>query len=167
LSMDHLADVARLARLLGVVLGRPATGDSLAGAVSAALDSVAAPGVLLPGSAHPRVLLLAWDQPPIVIGAGSFQSEILALAGGRNLFEDVPAPSATVSIEAIADRDPDLILVADTAVPAIARRPEWRVVAAVRERRFVHMPATAFSRPGLRAPELVRALRVALEAAHP
>jgi vitamin B12 transport system substrate-binding protein len=116
---------------------------------------------------HPRVLLLAWDQPPIVIGAGSFQSEILALAGGRNLFEDVPAPSATVSIEAIADRDPDLILVADTAVPAIARRPEWRVVAAVRERRFVHMPATAFSRPGLRAPELVRALRVALEAAHP
>ena len=88
----------------------------------------------------------------MAIGAGSFQSEILSLAGGRNLFDDVTAPSATVSIEAIAARDPDLILVSDTGVPGIVNRPEWQVVRAVRERRFVHLSNPAFGRPSPRAP---------------
>ena len=167
LSMDHLADVGRLARLLGRVVGRSAAADSLAASFTAALDSVAAPGAIRQESARRSVLLLAWDQPPIAVGAGSFQSEILGLAGGSNLFADVTAPSATVSIEAIAARDPDLILVTDTVPPAIALRPEWRVVAAVREGRFVQLPTTAFSRPGPRAPDVVRLLRTALKASRP
>lgn len=165
LSMDHLADVGRLARLLGTVVGRSAAGDSLAASFSAALDSVAAPSAPPRKSVRPSVLMLAWGQPPIAVGAGSFQSEILGLAGGSNLFADLAAPSATVSIEAIAARDPDLILVTDSIATAIALRPEWRVVTAVRERRFVHLPTTAFSRPGPRAPEVVRLLRTALEMA--
>jgi ABC-type Fe3+-hydroxamate transport system substrate-binding protein len=167
LAMDHLADVGRLARLLGPVVGRAAAGDSLAVAYAAALEAAAAPGLVLPDSARRRVLLLAWDQPPIAIGAGSFQSEILSLAGGRNVFADLPAPSAAVSIEAIVDRDPDLVLVADSGPPAIATRPEWQTVAAVRDQRFVHFPTTAFSRPGPRAPEVVAALRTALQEALP
>jgi iron complex transport system substrate-binding protein len=167
LSMDHLADVGRLARLLGTVVGRSAAGDSLAAAFTAALDSAAAPGAMLPASARRRVLLLAWDQPPIAIGAGSFQSEILTLAGGSNLFADLAVPSATVSIEAIAARDPDLILVTDSGPPAIMVRPEWRVVGAVRERRFLHLATPAFSRPGPRAPAVVRMLNTALEATRP
>jgi ABC-type Fe3+-hydroxamate transport system substrate-binding protein len=168
LAMDHLADVGRLARLLGPVVGRAAAGDSLAVAFAAALETAAAPSVALPDSARRRVLLLAWDQPPIAIGAGSFQSEILSLAGGRNLFADLPAPSATVSIEVIVDRNPDLVFwVTDSGPPAIAARREWQVVAAVRERRFVHLSTTAFSRPGPRAPEVVAALRTALQEALP
>ncbi|MGH7702178.1 MAG: helical backbone metal receptor, partial [Gemmatimonadales bacterium] len=130
LNMDHLADVSRLARLLGPLVERRAGGDSLATSFDSALAGQERRGAAGP---RPRILLLAWDQPPIAIGAGSFQSEILRLAGGENLFGDLPASSATVSIEAIAARDPDLILVSDTGPPAIRRRPEWLVVRAVRE----------------------------------
>ncbi|HEY7684262.1 MAG TPA: helical backbone metal receptor [Gemmatimonadales bacterium] len=159
LSFDQLADIVRLARLIGPVVGQVKAGDSLAAALSAALERDAVRADSSPEQDRPRVLILAWDQPPIAIGAGSFQSQILTLAGGRNLFADLPAPSATVSIEAIAARNPDLILVSDSGMPAIASRPEWRVVPAVRDRRFIHLATTAFGRPSPRAPELVDQLR--------
>jgi ABC-type Fe3+-hydroxamate transport system substrate-binding protein len=95
----------------------------------------------------------------MAIGAGSFQSEILTLAGGRNAFADVTAPSATVSIEAIAARDPALILVSDTGMPGIVKRTEWNVISAVKQRRFVHLSNPAFGRPSPRAPQLVLELR--------
>lgn len=156
LDFNHLADVSRLARLVGPLVARSREGDSLARTLDQDLAGLRLPA---DGDAPPSVLILAWDQPPIAIGAGSFQSEILTLAGGRNIFADIPVPSATVSIEAIAARDPALILVSDTGLPAFARRPEWNAVRAVRERRFVRLATPAFGRPSPRAPALVRELR--------
>jgi len=162
LTLDHLADVGRVARLLGSLTGRRAAADSLAGGLDSALAGERRAADAVPPGARPRVLLLAWDQPPIAIGAGSFQSEILELAGGTNLFGDLRAPSATVSIEAIAARNPDLVLVADSGLPGIATRPEWAVVGAVAKRRFVRLQAPAFGRPSPRAPAVVAQLRRAL-----
>ena len=68
-----------------------------------------------------------------MIGQGNFLGELLEAAGARNVFADLDAPSAPVSLEAIAARDPDLILVtADTT--ALEHRSEWQAVRAVRER---------------------------------
>jgi len=155
LDFNHLEDVSRLARLLGPLVGHAAEGDSLATAFDGELARLRPSD----STGSPTVLLLAWDQPPMAIGAGSFQSEILMLAGGRNIFADIAAPSATVSIEAIAARDPSLILVSDSGVPRFALQPEWSVIRAVRERRFVHLTTPAFGRPTPRAPALVRELR--------
>jgi iron complex transport system substrate-binding protein len=162
LTLDHLTDVSRLARRLAPLLGRDGAGDSLATAFDSALAAASAGADSLHG---PSVLLLAWDQPPMTIGAGSFQSEILARAGGRNIFGDVRSPSATVSLEAIAARNPDLILVTDSGTPPFARRPEWQVVPAVRAGHFVHLVSAAFGRPSPRAPELIRLLRTRLREA--
>jgi ABC-type Fe3+-hydroxamate transport system substrate-binding protein len=162
LDFNHLRDVSRLARLIGPALGRRMAADSLAAAFDTTLDSLER---TIPDRNQPRMLLPAWDQPPMAIGAGSFQSEILTLAGGRNIFADIAAPSAVVSIEAIASRDPDLVLVSDSGEPGFARRPEWQAVRAVRERRFVRLTSSAFGRPGPRAPELVRELRRLLQEA--
>jgi ABC-type Fe3+-hydroxamate transport system substrate-binding protein len=164
LSMDHLADVSRLARLLGPVLGHRASADSLAATFDSAI-AAAAKDTLASTVPRPSVFLIAWDQPPIAIGAGSFQSEILALAGGRNLFADLAEPSAPVSIEAIASRNPDLILIGDSGAPRFAARPEWRVIDAVRRGRFVHLATSAFGRPSPRAPEIIAELKAALAAA--
>ncbi len=162
LDFNHLADVSRLARLLGPLVAHRREGDSLADALERELAALRGS---IDTTRRPGVLILAWDQPPMVIGSGSFQSEILALAGGRNTFADVVAPSATVSIEAIAARNPSLILLSDTGAPAFAGRPEWRVVPAVRDRRFLRFVSPAFGRPSPRAPTLVRQLRDSLAAA--
>ena len=70
-----------------------------------------------------------------------------------------------MSIETIAARNPDFIaVVSDTAAPPrYAGRPEWRVVPAVRKRRFLFLPGGLFGRPGPRAKEAVRELRRRLD----
>src|SRR5207245_2227655 len=89
------------------------------------------------------------DGMPPIIGAGSYLDRLAALAGARNVFHDVGAPSAQVSIETIAARDPDFVaLLSDSAVPPrYAMRPEWRVVRAVRDARFLFLPGQLFGRP--------------------
>lgn len=157
-STDRLDDVPRLARLLAGLAGRVGAGDSLARRFVSDLAAASRPRSAQPAG----VLILAWDQPPIVIGAGSFLSELVVRAGARNVFDDLAAASAPVSLEAIVARDPDLILVVGDSLPAFSRRAEWRSVRAVREGRFVHVPAALFSRPGPRSPQALLALRTAL-----
>jgi ABC-type Fe3+-hydroxamate transport system substrate-binding protein len=164
LTTDSLDQLARAARRLGQLTGLAARADSLALAFERALDSARrAP----PPDTRPSVLLLAWDNPPIVIGGGSFQSELVALAGGANTFADLPQPSAPVSVETIAARDPDIVLISDSTVPGWTRRPEWRTVRAVRERRFAFIQGSDFARPTFRALDAARRLRAALERAAP
>jgi iron complex transport system substrate-binding protein len=154
LNTDALADVGRVARLLGHVSGRERGADS----VAAAFDTALAAATVPQGGPMPKVLLLVWEQPPMTIGRGSFLSELVARAGGRNVFDDVRASAGTVSIEAVTARDPDLILTASDGPAAFVSRPEWQVVRAVRERRLLRVSGSEFNRPGPRSPAAIREL---------
>lgn len=163
LRTDDLGDLDRLLELLGRALGKVSTADSLRAVIAAGL----AEATVRPVGVPPGIFLIAWDQPPMTLGRGSFLSEIVERAGGRNIFDDLPAPSGTISIEAVVARAPDLVLTTSTdSVPAVARRPEWRVVPAVREGRFVRVHGSEFNRPGPRTPEAIRAMRRAIAEAH-
>ncbi len=164
--LDRLDDLPRVARLLGRLTGTTRAADSLALGLAAALDSARAAGTA-PGKprsyeAGKRVAVVAWDNPPIVIGAGSFITELIELAGARNVFDDLASPSAQTGIEVIAARDPDVLLILGDGVPAFAQRPEWQNVGAVRQRSFVAVRGSAFERPTFRWLEAVRALQAAL-----
>ena len=98
----------------------------------------------------------------MTLGRGSFLSEIVERAGARNLFDDVATSSAPISVEAVVARDPEFILVSGTGEPAIASRPEWQSVRAVRERRFLHVEGSEFNRPSPRVALAVRELAAAL-----
>jgi iron complex transport system substrate-binding protein len=155
LNTDALADVRRLGGLLGRLTGHPREADSM----GAAFDTALVAATVEPGrTRRPKVLLLVWEQPPMTIGRGSFLSELVERAGGENLFGDISASSAPVSIEAVSARDPDLVLTAAAGPAGIADRPEWQVVRAVRERRFIHITGTEYDRPGPRSPRAIRAL---------
>jgi iron complex transport system substrate-binding protein len=154
LNTDALADVGRVARLLGGVTGHAREADSLDAAFQRSLAAASPP----PPARRPKVLLLVWEQPPMTIGRGSFLSDLVRRAGGMNLFDDVGRSSGTISIEAVAARDPDLILTTSAGPAAFATRPEWQVVRAVRERRFLRVNGSEFNRPSPRAPLAIRIL---------
>ncbi len=160
-DLNRLEELAPAARRLGVLTGRRAAGDSLA----RAMDSLVSQSPESPTPSPKSLAFIVWDNPPIVIGAGSYLDRLAGLAGARNVFHDIAAPSAQVSIETIAARNPDFIAVlSDTAAPPrYAGRPEWRVVPAVRKGRFLVLPGGLFGRPGPRAAEAVRELRRRLE----
>ena len=158
---DRLADLVRATRLLGRVTGTTERADSIVLAFDLALAELAESR---PRDSIPSALILTWDNPPIIIGEASFLNEIVELAGARNVFEDVDRPSLRVSIEAIVERDPDLVLVtSDSALRNRVDRAEWRVVPAIRDRRFFLVMGNEYSRPSFRAPNAIRRLRAALE----
>jgi len=163
LATDRIADVDRLIRLLGQAVGLPEAAESLV--VRTDRDLVAASRRSDLPTSRPSVFILVWDRPAMTVGRGSFLSEILERAGARNSFDDLPSSSAQVSIEAVASRDPDFILVTSAGDPAVASRPEWRVVRAVRERRFLRVRGSEFSRPSPRVGLAVRQVIAALAAA--
>lgn len=168
LRQDRLEDLAHTARFLGPLVGRAAAGDSLAAALHA-LVAPPAPPSTVPG--RRRVAFVAWDNPPMVIGGGSYLDELATLAGAANVFHDVAAASAVVGLETIATRDPDAIGWLRDAPgpepPPFARRAEWQVIRAVRARRFVYLTGSLFGRPSPRAAQAAQELRRLLAAVGP
>ena len=161
-DLNRLEELAPAARRLGTLTGQSERAESLARVMDSLASQPLAPSTQ-------SLAFIVWDNPPIVIGAGSYLDRLAALAGARNVFHDVGSPSAQVSIETIAARDPDFVAVlSDSGPPApprYASRPEWRVVRAVRQGRFLFLPGQLFGRPGPRVVEAIRELRRRLEGA--
>ncbi len=158
LRTDHLADVPRLAKLLGYATGHEREADSLVQAYESELDAAT---VRSDPDTIP-VFFLAWDKPTMTVGQGSFLTELLARAGAANVFADVVGSSEVVSVEAVAARNPRIVLTLGADAPRDLDRSEWRVVPAVRDGRVVHTEGSEFSRPSPRAPLAIRELRAAL-----
>ena len=157
LDLNRLEDLGPATRTLGHLTGHDQQAESLA----VVLDSLAGRP---PPATTTSLVFVVWDNPPIIIGRGSYLDQLAALAGARNVFHDVAQPSSQVSLETIAARDPQWIAVlSDSAVtPAFARRREWRAVRAVREGHFLVLPGSLFGRPGPRSGAAVEQLRALL-----
>lgn len=164
LATDRMEDFDRITRLLGAALGRREEAESLVVKTARDLDLATVQPSSRP-AVLPTVFILAWDRPPMTLGRGSFLSEILERAGAKNLFDDLATSSAPISIEAVASRDPDFVLVTGRGEPAIAGRVEWQVVPAVRARRFLRIDGSEFNRPSPRIAEAVRRLAAELRGA--
>jgi len=154
LDMNRLEDLGPATRRLGQLTGLQMRADSLALALDSLVDRPRPPSTA-------SLAFVVWDNPPIIIGRGSYLDQLAALAGARNVFDDVTAPSAQVSLETIAARNPQWIAVlSDSGTPpAFARRREWRAVPAVRDGRFLLLQGSVFGRPGPRSAEAVRRLK--------
>jgi iron complex transport system substrate-binding protein len=165
LKLDVAADVIRAARALAVLTGAAGAADSLVAALNTSLGAVAAEAARR-GERRPRIYVDVWANPPMTVGQGSYLSEVLRAAGAANSFGDLGASAAPVSLEAIAARDPDavLVLAADTArAPDLGSRPGWDAVRAVREGRVLVVDQSLYGRPGPRMPlaaaDLARRIR--------
>jgi len=155
LDLNRLEDLGPAARTLGRLTGLEQQAESLA----RAMDSLTSTNLHQPPPTS-TVAFIVWDNPPIIIGHGSYLDELAAAAGARNVFSDVAAPSAQVSLETIVARDPQWIAVLSDSgtVPGFAKRREWRAVRAVREGHFLLLPGSLFGRPGPRSGEAIRQL---------
>ncbi|HEY6091583.1 MAG TPA: helical backbone metal receptor [Gemmatimonadales bacterium] len=154
IDLNRLQDLGAATRELGRLTGQFDQADSLANI----LDSIAGQAMPPPTTS---VAFVVWDNPPIIIGRGSYLDQIAAAAGARNVFTDIAAPSAQVSLETIVDRNPEWIAVLSDsgAMPSFARRPEWRAIRAVRERHFLLLKGSLFGRPGPRSGQAIAELK--------
>ncbi|MDR6165542.1 cobalamin-binding protein [Pseudomonas fluorescens] len=92
-----------------------------------------------------RVFYQVWDKPLYTVGGGQIISDALEVCGARNVFADLDLPAPQVSIEAVLQRDPEVIVVGDQA--QLGAWKVWPQVAAVRQGRLLLVTDKGLERP--------------------
>jgi iron complex transport system substrate-binding protein len=150
LRIDSIAEFERAAILLGDAVGEPARARVVVDSVRATLNRVRSATT---GRARPTIFMIAWETPLMTIGAGSFLSELVEIAGGQNVFGDLEGPSPQVSFEEVVRRDPQFILGRPETAGTLGAIARWRGLPAVREGRVLVMDTVLVGRPGVRLGE--------------
>jgi iron complex transport system substrate-binding protein len=163
---DILTDIDRVARSLG----EPERGAELIGGLSARMDAVVARARR--ALTRPRVACLEWLDP--LMSAGNWMPELVAMAGGENLFGRNGEHSGGLDFDVLISSDPDIIVAAPCGFsmrrtleewPAMSARPGWTSMRAVREGSiFVAEGSQYFNRPG---PRIAESLEILAEIVHP
>lgn len=169
-EIDSIDDVASTLQRLGRLMGTSRIADAQAGQQRARWQSLAA---RYAHRSSVRVFYQVSSQPLMTVNGQHLVSRTMAACGGVNAFSGLPTLVATVSWEAAARADPQLIVLADTGDRAsqLGQWPRLGEVAAVRAQRYAWIPADLLSRMGPRfvdgAALLCEAIDAARRAARP
>lgn len=105
---DRLEDIYEIATLLGQVTGGESSAQALVRGLRGGLRALSE---TVSGRPRLRVAHVLGGSPPWVTGPGTYISEVLAIVGGDNVFEDLGTLYAAVSPEELRTRDIDVVLV--------------------------------------------------------
>ncbi|MGE5590204.1 MAG: ABC transporter substrate-binding protein [Bacillota bacterium] len=167
LQPKNLEQVYETIRLAGRVTGVPDKADAVIKQMQDRIAAVTAKTQGLTDAQRPKVFYEVYHDPLMTVGPGSFIHDLIGLAGGRNIAEQVGKDYAEVSPELLVQQNPDLILspYADflTSVKD-GKYPAWSGVTAVKEKRLFQVDDNMMSRSG---PRLADALEQMARIIHP
>lgn len=158
----RLSDIAAALRRIGALAGTSDVGERAARAFERRLAA------LVSRYAGRRVVRVFWQigrSPLYTPGRASPLTEALEVCGARNVFDDLPAAAAPVSLEAVLSRAPEAIVFARQDGEAQIRA-DWQrlpAIPAVRDGHLIALDADAISRPVPRMLDGVEALCESLE----
>jgi iron complex transport system substrate-binding protein len=177
IDQDTIAKLYESFRMVGQATGATAQAAQLAATVRGQLEAVRMRAAPLKKT---RMMFVVGRTPNrldglIVVGQASYLNEIIALAGGDNVFRDAVAPYPGVSLEEVLARNPDVIIdmgdMADTVGVTEEHKREvtslWErlsSVAAVKQHRVYAVASDIYVEPG---PRVVDAAKAFLEMLHP
>lgn len=146
LKIDSIDQFRRSTLLLGRLLGEPRRAATVVDSVDRTLVRVRAATASL---GRPRVFFHVWEKPLMTIGRDSFLNELIDIAGGINIYGATPGPSPVVTLEDVARRDPDVVLVSPLTAAALRASAAWQSLRAVREGRVLVYDTTVVGRPSV------------------
>jgi iron complex transport system substrate-binding protein len=159
---EVLTTTQKLANLLGV----PEAGNSVAAELRSRLEALHGKLDTIPPT---RALFIVWTEPLISVGKDTFVADALRLADATSIV-DSKQDWPQMSLEEIARLQPEYLVFAaghfedgTRDFEALANRPGWRILDAVRNRRFA-VVSEAVIRP---APRIVSAIEDLARQLHP
>jgi iron complex transport system substrate-binding protein len=148
-----IAEILRMIRMLGGMIGCEAKAAALADRLEAGVEATRRSAAQLPR--RPRVYFEEWDEP--LIAGIRWVGEVIEAAGGDNCFADLAAMSLgrdriIADPAEVARRAPDLIFgswCGKKFRPAtVAARPGWNAIPAVHDGELHEIKSSIILQPG-------------------
>lgn len=170
LKPDSLSDIWTDIRTVATALDAPERGDALVGDLQSRMRAVAETAGRI--DRRPTVACIEWIDP--LMAAGNWMPELVAMAGGDNLFGSAGKHSPWMDWDDLVRSDPDVIVIlpcgfdierARQEMPTLTAQVGWSRLSAVRTGR-VHIADgnQYFNRPG---PRIAASLELLAEMLHP
>lgn len=157
LAPRNLAEIRADMERVGRALGREAAAAQALARLDEELERLRGADE---GGEPVRVYLEWWPKPMFSPGRACWSNELIALAGGVNVFESMDAQSAEVEPAQVAAADPEVIFISWCGVPThklnperVLNRPGLEGVSAVRNKRVYAVDEALLGRPGPRVLE--------------
>jgi iron complex transport system substrate-binding protein len=153
LEPKSMKDVERVLGKLGQALGREAEARALWQELDGGVSRIAA---ALPSQARGKRVYFEVNSAPYAASEASFIGETLARLGAKNIVPAALGPFPRINPEFVVRADPQLIMVGDRNGVALATRPGWAAIDAVRAQRvcvFSAAEGDVLVRPGPRMAE--------------
>jgi len=152
-NQRSVAEILRVIRMLGGMIGCEAKAAALAADLESGLDAIRAAAATFPR--RPRVYFEEWDEPQI--SCIRWVSELVGIAGGDDIFPELAACGLgkdriiADSLEAVR-RSPDIVFGSwcgkKFSARNVAARPGWQDVPAVRDRELHEVKSSIILQPG-------------------
>jgi iron complex transport system substrate-binding protein len=168
LEPTGLGSVSANIRRLAIATGRAERGEALAAEMERRMASARERATA--ASPRPRVYWEWWPRPLVAAAGASWMGELIAMAGGVNVFADAETDTVKPTTEDVQARRPEVVVAcwcgAKTAPRAslITGRDGWANLPAVRAGRVHVAPESLFTRPG---PRLADGLDLLVDLLHP
>ena len=123
---------------IGRALNRETDAHTLVARLRTRVDAVK---VRVAGQPRVRVFMAIWYDPVMTIGKRAFISELIEVAGGRSVTDDIGQEWPEVSLEPIVSRQPDALLLmrgSNITLEELKTRPGWQHLSAVQQGRVFY-----------------------------
>jgi len=154
LDPESIEGVYRSIRLIAQVTGTSEKGEEIIAEIEKQIDSVAEKVAKVPAEKRLRVFIEAGSDPLFTAGKDTFVHELVTLAGGINIADDLKGYQM-YSSEAVVKNNPDVILSTDSyyvdIMNEIKKRAGWEEIKAVKEGKvIIDLDNNLLTRPGPR-----------------
>jgi iron complex transport system substrate-binding protein len=151
-NQRSIAEILRMIRTLGALVGRQTAAEVLADDLERGLDTIGERAARLPR--RPRVFFEEWDDP--LISGICWVDELIEIAGGQPLFPHLRTASLAkdriVRPEDVRAADPEVIVASWCGKAmkkrTIVERPGWDATSAVRHGHVYEIKSTYILQPG-------------------
>ena len=157
--------------LVGNATGKQAEAASLIDDLKNRINTVAE---TVANAAKPQVYYETYYETTSswTIGSEAWQNELIEKAGGTNVFGDQPSDYYQYQVEALIERNPDIIVLpaegmgtgTQAGIDAVKARPGWETMNAVQNDRILQINPNFIERAG---PRVVDAIEQMAEFFHP
>ena len=161
--------------MVGKAIGADQNATTLVNSIKNKIDSIEAK-IAAANETKPLVYYEVWYPDPLMsAGSTSFINDVIAKAGGINIFGNETQQYPTVSSETIVQKNPDVIMLpTDMANPGdkpfygsvaqVKERPGWGSISAIQNNRIIVVDGDLFAEAG---PRIAENIAVAAQAFYP